>query len=178
LARSLPLLTLLGPRRVFPAPLGLSPPLLLLELLRGLAGFVADSRRRSILRLRPPSLAPAGAFAAAEIGRQVRMLGKAAVRSSRAPEDDAGLRHRRGDDVGVFRLFRDTLMEQIAPRATSLERRLHRRRCDRKVVEPERCLAGLMSFWPFEPSGHAQVGNDDAIGPFDMRRERSQVSRQ
>jgi|UPI000576B800 hypothetical protein len=54
-------------------------------------------------------------------GRQVGMLRKAPVRSCGAPEHCARLRHRRGNDVGVVRLLRSTLMKQVAtaPKASS-----------------------------------------------------------
>jgi len=57
------LLRSLARAAVIPARLGVSPPLLLLELLCRLAGFlVADFGRRSLLRLSPPSRAADGAL--------------------------------------------------------------------------------------------------------------------
>jgi hypothetical protein len=47
----------------------------------------------------------------------------------------------------------------------------------RPLTENNDCSKGALTWYilrlfEFEPSGHAHVGNDDAIGPFDMRCER------
>src|SRR6478735_10105841 len=76
------------------------------------------------------------------------MLGERPVRSDWTPEHHARLPHGGRDDVGVVGLLRGALMKQIRPCAPGVQRRLHRGRGDRLVVEAERGLVGLQfSFW-------------------------------
>src|SRR5947207_2970552 len=58
--------------------------------------------------------------------------------SDGTPENDAGLRHRGSDDVGVVAFFRDALMEEVAVRAPRFQGRLHEWRRDRQVEEAQR----------------------------------------
>jgi len=50
------------------------------------------------------SFPPSPVLAGFKVGREIGMLGEASVRSRRALEHHAWLRHRRGDHVGVVRL--------------------------------------------------------------------------
>jgi len=80
------------------------------------------------LRIRAVTLLRLGTF----IGevRQVGMLGEWPARSGGPLEHNAWLRHGLGDHVGILRLSREALMEEIAAGAPSLESRLHRGRGD------------------------------------------------
>jgi len=113
--------------------------LLLLEVGGGLSGFsFADFRSSSLRRLRPMSCAPGPVLTGSQVGRKIGLLGEAAVRSRRALEHHAWLRHRCGDHAWVVCLLGDALMEEIAASAPGLECRFHRRRRNREIVEAQR----------------------------------------
>src|SRR5215475_13453529 len=71
------------------------------------------------------------------------MLLERSVRSDRAPENDARLRHGRGDDIGVVTFTCDPLMEKVALRAPCFQGRLHRRRRYCQIIEAQRRLIDL-----------------------------------
>jgi hypothetical protein len=60
-----------------------------------------------------------------------------------APENDAGFRHGRGDDVWIIAFLCDTLTEEIAVRAPGFQGSLHRWRSDRQIEEARRRLKDL-----------------------------------
>src|SRR4051812_10158971 len=81
--------------------------------------------------------------AADKIGGQLGMFAERSVGSNRTPEHDAGLCHRRRDDLRVIAFLRRTLMKEIAVCAPRLQRGLHGWRGDRLIEEAERGLIGL-----------------------------------
>ncbi|MGY2930567.1 hypothetical protein ACVWZ6_000169 [Bradyrhizobium sp. GM6.1] len=76
------------------------------------------------------------------------MFAERSVGSNRAPENDAGLCHGRGDDVWIVALFRRALMKQIAVGAPRFQSRFHGGSGHRQIEEAQRSLVGLQFFWP------------------------------
>ena len=73
----------------------------------------------------------------------VRHARRRVRRIRRAPENDARLRHGRGDDVRIVAFLRRALVKEIAVGAPRFQSRLHRRRGDRQIEEAQRSLVGL-----------------------------------
>lgn len=80
---------------------------------------------------------------AAKIGGQFGMLAEGSVGSDRAPENDARLLHRGGDDAWIVAFLRRTLVEEIAVGAPRFQSRLHGGSRDRQIEEAQRSLVGL-----------------------------------
>jgi hypothetical protein len=71
------------------------------------------------------------------------MFAEGSVGSNRAPENDAGLCHGRGDDVRIVALLCRALVEEITVGAPRLQSRLHGWRGDRLIEKTQRGLIGL-----------------------------------
>jgi hypothetical protein len=113
--RLLTAFTLLLPGGLFARPFTLAPLLFLFEGESGLSFRSPVDGAIGLLRLMAFRLA--GGFrwsAAAKISGQLGMFAERSVCSDRAPENDAGLCHGRGDDVRVVALLRRALVEEIA----------------------------------------------------------------
>jgi hypothetical protein len=79
----------------------------------------------------------------AKIGGQLGIFSEGSVGSDRAPENDAGLCHSRGDDVRIKALLCRTLVEEITDGAPRLQSRLHGWRGDRLIEKAQRGLIGF-----------------------------------
>ena len=105
-------------------------------------------------------------FSAAKIGGQLGMFAERSVGSNRAPENDAGLCHGRGDDVRIVALLRRALVEEIAVGAPRLQSRLHRWSGDRLIEEAQRGLIGLQfSGHRIDPPSRSIVNVAPAAAP-------------
>ena len=105
---------------------------------------LVDGARERLLRLWAFRLA--GGFrwsSAAKIGGQLGMFAERSVRSNRAPENDAGLCHGRGDDVRIVAFLRRALVEEIAVGAPRFQSRFHGGSGHRQIEEAQRGLVGL-----------------------------------
>src|SRR4051794_25281955 len=142
--RLLTAFTVLLPRSLFLRLFKLAPLLLLFEGESGLLfRSLVDRARGRLLRLSAFRLA--GGFrwsTAAKIGGQLGMFAERSVGANGAPENDAGLCHGRGDDVGVVALLRRALVEEIAVRAPRFQSRFHGRCSNRQIEEAQRGLVG------------------------------------
>ena len=98
---------------------------------------------RKALRLSAFRLAGGFRWSAAKIGGQFGMFAERSVRSNRAPENDAGFCHGRGDDVRVVALLGRSLVEEIAVGAPRFQSRFHGGSGHRQIEEAQRGLVGL-----------------------------------
>ena len=160
--RLLTAFTLLLPGGLFARPFALAALLLLFEGESGLSlrRLVDGARGTVCFALRPFDLRAAFVGPAAKIGGQLGMFAEGSVGSDGAPENDARLRHGRGDDVRIVALLRRALVEEIAVRAPRFQSRFHRRSGDRQIEEAQRSLIGLQF------SGH----RIDPPSPIDRQR--------
>ena len=131
--------------RPLPRPFTLAAPLFPFVVESGLSfRSLVDGARGRLLRLWAFRLA--GGFrwsAAAKIGGQLGMFAERSVGSNRAPENDAGLCHGRGDDVRIVALLRRALVEEIAVGAPRFQSRFHGGSGHRQIEEAQRGLVGL-----------------------------------
>jgi hypothetical protein len=114
--RLLPAFTLLLPDGLFARPFTLAAPPFPFVVERGLSfRSLVNGARGKLLRLWAFRLA--GGFcwsSAAKIGGQLGIFAERSVGSNRAPQNDAGFRHGRGDNVRIVALLRRALVEEIA----------------------------------------------------------------
>src|SRR5215218_579566 len=89
------------------------------------------------------------------------MFAERAIRSDRAPQNDARFGERGRNDRGIIGFLCKALVEKVRLRAPGLQRRLHRWRSNGEIEEPER---GLIRYSPDGSASMEQDGSATAAG--------------